>query len=103
MRQAFRMKIKKGFETEYARRHALIWPEMKELLKKQGISDYSIFLDEDTDTLFAYQLSNGENGSQDLGNLEIVKKWWRYMADIMDVNDDFSPVSIPLKEVFHLD
>jgi L-rhamnose mutarotase len=38
-----------------------------------------------------------------LGQHAIVKKWWTYMADIMDTNPDNSPVSIPLHEVFHMD
>lgn len=103
MRQAFKMKLKKGFEKEYERRHALLWPEMKKLLHESGVSDYTIFLDEETDLLFGYQVSATENGSQDMGDNPVVKKWWHYMADIMDVNADESPVSIPLHEVFHLD
>ena len=50
-----------------------------------------------------YLKTEGEGGSQDLGNTEIVQKWWDYMADIMEVNPDNSPVSIPLPEVFHMD
>ncbi len=103
MRQAFKMKLKKGFEKEYERRHNLLWPEMKQLLHDSGVSDYTIFLDEETGILFAYQLSATENGSQDLGANPVVQKWWHYMADIMEVNPDESPVSIPLQEVFHLD
>ena len=33
----------------------------------------------------------------------INRKWWDYMADIMETNPDNSPVSIDLKNVFHLD
>jgi L-rhamnose mutarotase len=51
--------------------------------------------------LFAVQENNGQ-GSQDLGQLEIVKKWWAYMADIMETNPDNSPISKPLQEVFYL-
>ncbi|HLT80241.1 MAG TPA: L-rhamnose mutarotase [Cyclobacteriaceae bacterium] len=102
-RIAFRMKLKPGAEAEYTRRHQAIWPEVKALLKESGISDYSIFLDEDTGTLFAVQKNEGDRGSQDLGRLDIVQRWWAYMADIMETNPDNSPRSVPLKEVFHLD
>ncbi len=102
-REAFKMYLKPGFEAEYERRHAAIWPELKKLLSDSGVSDYSIFWDRDTNILFAVQKVEGDGGSQDLGNTEIVKKWWDYMADIMEVNDDNSPVSIPLPEVFHMD
>lgn len=102
-REAFKMYLKPGCEEEYIRRHNLIWPELKQLLSDSGVSDYSIFWDRDTNILFAVQKVAGEGGSQDLGNTEIVQKWWAYMADIMETNPDNSPISIPLPECFHMD
>lgn len=102
MKVAFKMKLKSGFEEEYKKRHDEIWPELSALLKQNGISDYTIFLDEETYALFAVQKLSGQS-SQDLGQTEIVQKWWAYMADLMETNSDHSPVSMPLKEVFHLD
>lgn len=101
-RFAFKMKLKPGYAAEYKKRHDQIWPELQQLLKEAGLSDYSIFLDEKTHSLFAVQKQNGQS-SQDLGAREIVQKWWAYMADIMETNPDNSPVSVPLKEVFHLE
>ena len=100
-RIAFKMKLNPGCAEEYERRHNAIWPELSALLKAAGIQDYSIFLDEETHTLFAVQQTNAA-GSQDLGKHEIVQRWWKYMADIMETNEDHSPVSIPLREVFNL-
>lgn len=97
------MILKPGCEEEYARRHAELWPEMEQLLRDSGVFDYSIYWDKDTNILFAFQKTNGEENSQDLGDNPIVKKWWDYNADIMEVNPDNSPVSIPLKEMFHMD
>ncbi|MCF7803733.1 MAG: L-rhamnose mutarotase [Candidatus Marinimicrobia bacterium] len=102
-RQAFKMKLKSGCKEEYEKRHAAIWPELKQLLKDAGISDYSIFLDEETNILFAVQKVSGDQGSQDLGETEVVQKWWDFMADIMETNPDNSPVTVPLEEVFHMD
>ncbi len=102
-REAFKMYLKPGFEDEYQRRHNAIWPELKELLQQSGVSDYSIFWDKETNVLFAVQKTADGSGSQDLGDNPIVQKWWAYMADIMDTNPDNSPVSIPIKEVFHMD
>ncbi|MBE9599751.1 L-rhamnose mutarotase [Pedobacter sp. MC2016-24] len=98
---AFKMKLKAGAKAEYQKRHDEIWPELASLLTSNGISDYSIFLDEETNTLFAVQQQDGAS-SQDLGTTEIVQKWWAYMADIMETNPDNSPVSIKLEQVFHL-
>lgn len=95
------MKLRRGCQAEYQRRHTEIWPELLTLLGSSGISDYHIFLDEPTDMLFAVQTVAGES-SQALGQTEIVQRWWAYMADLMDVNADNSPVSVPLREVFHM-
>ncbi len=102
-RSSFKMKLLPGMKEEYRKRHDEIWPELKQLLIESGVRDYTIFLDEETDTLFAVQKNVGGGGSQDLGTLEIVQKWWAYMADIMETNEDNSPVSVSLEEVFHLD
>jgi L-rhamnose mutarotase len=102
-RNAFKMKLFKGFEEEYKKRHDKIWPELEEKLRKAGVSDYSIYLDEETLTLFAFQKLSENNTADELPNIEIVKKWWAYMADIMETNPDNSPVCIPLKEVFHME
>ena len=101
-RVAFKMKLKPGCQAVYQERHDAIWPSLSTLLRDSGISDYSIFLDTDTDTLFAVQRISGNSGSQDLGSHPDVKKWWAYMADIMETNPDNSPVTTPLTEVFYL-
>ena len=100
---AFKMKLKPGLKDEYKRRHAMIWPELSKLLKEAGISNYSIFLDEETNILFAVQSISGSSNSQDLSKNEIVKKWWAYMAGIMDSNADNSPVTKSLETMFHLE
>lgn len=102
-REAFKMYLKPGMEAEYQRRHAAIWPEIVKMLKDGGVFDYSIYWDKETNILFAFQKTEGDGGSQDMGTDLICQKWWDYMADIMDTNPDNSPVSIPLKEVFHMD
>jgi L-rhamnose mutarotase len=102
-RLAFKMYLNEGQKEEYIKRHQNIWSELKKLLKDAGVSEYSIFLDDETNTLFAFQKLSGEGGSQDLGKTDIVKKWWDYMADIMKTNPDNSPVSIELEEVFYME
>jgi L-rhamnose mutarotase len=102
-RFGFKMKLLPGFMDEYKKRHDEIWPELKKLLKNEGIGNYSIFIDEETNTLFAYQEQSGAKSSQGLGGNEIVKKWWKYMADIMETNPDNSPVTVTLKEVFYME
>jgi len=102
-RMAFKMKLNPGMLEEYKKRHDDLWPELHKLLKDSGLSEYSIFFDEETNILFAFQKQSGDQGSQDLGKTEIVQKWWKYMADIMETNPDNSPVSKELVEVFYMD
>ena len=103
IRNAFKMKLLPGFAQEYKKRHDEIWPELAEELAAAGISDYSIYLDEETLTLFAFQKLTDNHSSDQLPQTAIVKKWWAYMADIMECNPDNSPVAIGLAEVFHQD
>lgn len=100
-RHAFKMKLKPGFEAEYRKRHDEIWPELSLALREAGVSDYSIFLDAETLTLFAVQKLASDHTADLLPSSPIVQKWWDHMADIMEVNPDNSPVCIPLCEVFH--
>jgi L-rhamnose mutarotase len=103
MRHAFKMKLKPGNAAEYKRRHDEIWPELSRELSAAGVSDYSIYLDEETLTLFAVQKLTDDNTAATLSNSPIVRKWWDYMAPLMEVHADNSPVARPLREVFRLD
>lgn len=101
-RIAFKMKLFRGQEAEYQKRHDTIWPELKSLLKTIGIHSYSIFLDEETDILFGVLGIEDPIKLDELPGHPVMKKWWNYMKDIMETNEDESPVSVRLKEVFYL-
>lgn len=96
------MKLFPGFEQEYKKRHDEIWPELVALLKDVGISDYSIFLDEETNSLFGVLTINDKLLLDSLPQQALMQQWWAYMADIMETNLDHSPVNAPLKELFYL-
>lgn len=101
-RLAFRMKLHPGMEQEYTRRHDAIWPELVQLLHDTGISEYSIFLDRETLSLFGVLKITSPVAMEALPHHPVMKKWWSYMHDIMETNPDHSPVSIPLEEVFYM-
>ena len=97
------MTLLPGHEAEYRKRHDEIWPELVTALKAAGVSDYSIFFEQESNKLFAV-LKRSDNHQMDELPLDpVVKKWWAYMSDIMQTNEDNSPVSVPLSRVFHLD
>ena len=103
MIKAFKSKLYEGMAEEYARRHNALWPEMRDMIHEYGGKNYTIFLDEETNILFGYIELESEEKWDKSADTEICKKWWEYMADIMETNDDNSPVSIYLKNVFHMD
>jgi L-rhamnose mutarotase len=100
---AFTMKLKPGNEAEYKRRHDEIWPELSAALTEAGIRDYSIFLDRSSGTLFGVQKRLEGHTADLLPNLPVMKRWWAYMADLMETNPDNSPVAVRLEPVFHMD
>lgn len=99
---AFKMMLNKGCEAEYKKRHDDIWPELVLLLKDAGVSDYSIHLDGETGALFAVLWRSKQHTMDDLSLQPIMKKWWGYMADLMQTNATNEPVVTPLETVFHL-
>ncbi|HAD12299.1 MAG TPA: L-rhamnose mutarotase [Saprospirales bacterium] len=101
-RIAFKMQLHPGQTAEYKRRHDELWPELAQLLRETGISDYSIFLDEETLALFGVLEIPDPSSLDELPKHPVMQRWWAYMADIMATNPDQSPVSVPLKEVFYL-
>lgn len=102
-RHAFKMQLKPGCEAEYRKRHDEIWPELAAVLTDAGVADYSIFLDEETLTLFAVQKLADGHTTATLPEHPVVRKWWASMAELMDTHPDLSPVCQPLREVFHQD
>lgn len=97
------MKLKPGFEEEYKRRHDEIWPELQEVLREAGIRTYSIFLDEDSLTLFAIQIREDQHDEEAVASHPVTQKWWDYMAPLMETNADQSPATTSLREVFRLE
>lgn len=101
-RHAFLMTLHPGQEDEYRRRHDAIWPELSALLKTSGVSDYSIFLDPETRTLFGVLTRTRDHGMASLPDHPVMKRWWAHMADIMETHADNAPVARDLVPVFHL-
>ena len=102
IRKAFRMSIHAGAADEYARRHQPIWAELEDVLIRHGVATYSIFLDRKTNDLFAYVEFESEQRWADVARTDVCQRWWAYMRDIMPANPDGSPVSLDLREVFHI-
>ncbi|MFA7345875.1 MAG: L-rhamnose mutarotase [Terrimicrobiaceae bacterium] len=103
IRKAFVMSVFPGKESEYAERHARVWPELLQTLKQHGVSNYSIFLDEQTSQIFAYLEIESEAEFAAIAGTDVCKRWWEHMAEIMPSNDDNSPIVRNCRHVFHLE
>ena len=99
---AFKMTLNPGMKAEYIKRHDEIWPELVTLLREAGISDYSIHLDEATNTLFGVLWRRDDHGMDALADHPVMRRWWAHMADIMETKPDNEPVAVALETVFHL-
>ncbi len=102
-RFAFKMFLNPGGAAEYRARHDAIWPELAALLRGAGVSNYSIHLDAETDTLFAYLERRDDHAMDALSAHPVMRRWWDHMKDIMRSRPDGSPIAVALDELFHLD
>lgn len=102
IRKSFVMSVRAGCEEEYARRHNPIWPELEQTLKEHGVLSYSIFLDPESRRLFAYAEIESEERWAAIAETDVCMRWWASMKELMPANADNSPVSVGLKEVFHI-
>jgi L-rhamnose mutarotase len=96
------MSVHPGQEEEYERRHTPIWRELEEALLAHGVATYSIFLDPETRDLFGYVEVESEERWAAIASTDVCRRWWRHMREVMPSERDDSPVSRPLREVFHL-
>jgi len=103
IRKAFRMSVNPGQQAEYARRHNPIWAELADVLRQHGVQSYSIYLDPETNDLFAYAEIESDERWAAIAGTEVCRRWWRFMREVMPSSLDDSPVARDLREVFHLD
>lgn len=101
-RYVFRMRLNAGMAAEYQRRHDAIWPELVELLRGAGVSDYSIHLDEETGLLIGILIRSDDHDMDRFADHPVMQKWWAYMADIMQTRPDNAPVAVALPRLFHM-
>ena len=102
-RIAFRMRLLPGFADEYRRRHDEIWPELVALLREAGVRDYAIYLDPETNALFAVLERRRDHGMDALPQHPVMRRWWAMMADIMEVEADQAPVTVSLQPMFRME
>ncbi len=103
IRKAFLMSVNPDAHVEYEKRHRPIWDDLAVVLKQHGVANYSIFIDKESSQLLGYAEIESEELWERIADTDVCRRWWKSMRDIMPANDDNSPVSRGLKEVFHLE
>jgi len=78
-------------------------PTSRRRCLEHGVRTYSIFLDDQTNELFAYVEFESEERWAQIAQTEVCQRWWRSMRQIMPSNPDNSPVSRDCREVFHIE
>jgi|SRR4051812_11763500 L-rhamnose mutarotase len=78
-RMGFILGIKAEHITEYKRIHAAVWPEILAIINRANIRNYTIFLREPENLLFATYEYHGTDFAKDMAELAAepkMKEWW---------------------------
>lgn len=99
-RYAWKARVFPGKIKEYQKRHDEIWPEMKELFRKAGIRNYSIW--NIGDELFGYyECDSIAIAGAVQAQSDVKRRWSEYMSDVMTMEKDSITGAQPLmKQVF---
>ena len=99
-RYAWKATVREGKLEEYIRRHDCIWPEMKELLHRAGIRNYTIW-NVGNELFGYYECDSVEEAAHIQATSEVNQKWDVYMRDVMIMEKDPRTNAQPLmRQVF---
>ena len=100
--------IKPEHIAEYKRLHAAVWPDVLKQIKASNISNYSIYLREPENLMFAYFEYTGTDYAADMARMAAdpkTKEWWAVCMPLQDPLKTNAPGEWwgSMEEVFHLD
>jgi L-rhamnose mutarotase len=94
--------------AEYKRIHAAVWPDVLKQIKASKITNYSIFLREPENVMFAYFEYVGDDFAGDMAKMAadpVTQDWWKVcmpMQAPLETRGD-GEWWAPMEEVFHED
>ena len=102
-RYAFMLRLRPGAAAAYEEAHRAVWPEMLALLKRAGISEYSIYRRDDL-LILALRAADFESTWQKIESDPINTRWQQAMAPFFAPNEGLRPGErFPMmEEVFYL-
>ena len=102
------IRLKPEAIEEYKRIHADVWPGVLAQIGTSKIKNYSIFLREPENLLFAYFEYHGQDLAADMKRMAddpSTQEWWKITDPMQTALDTVSEGQwwAPTEEVFHLD
>jgi L-rhamnose mutarotase len=103
-RICFLLKVKADRLDEYKRRHAEVWPEMLDALRRTGWHNYSLFLREDGLLVGYVETDDFQAALDGMAVEEVNARWQAEMGDFFEALDGQRPDEAmkPLEPVFYL-
>lgn len=103
--------VKKAMVARYRELHAAAWPEVLEVISRNNIRNYSIYLRRLADGryyLFSYFEYDGDDYAADMARIAaepVTQRWWAECVPCLELLPDHAPDEIwsGMQEVFHLD
>ena len=103
-RYAWKAIVKDGKLDEYVKRHNEIWPELKQVLKDAGISNYTIW-NVGNELFGYYECEKGKAFAQKAqADSPVVDRWNAFMKDVMIMElDPVTGAQPELRQAFFLE
>jgi len=94
--------------AEYKRVHAAVWPDVLKQIKASKISNYSIYLKEPENLMFAYFEYEGDDYAADMAAMAAdprTKEWWALCMPMQKPLDTRKEGEwwAQMEEIFHQD
>jgi L-rhamnose mutarotase len=104
-RVCFLLKVRPQRLAEYRARHASVWPEMLDALRRTGWRNYSLFLRQDGLLVGYLETDDLQAALDGMAATDVNARWQAEMAPYFEDLDGRRPDEgiLPLAEIFHLD
>jgi L-rhamnose mutarotase len=103
-RVCFQLKVAPEHLDEYTRRHAEVWPEMRQALTDAGWRNYSLFLVPDGTLIGYFECDDLLAAQAAMAATDVNARWQQEMQPFFAGLGDQKPDEgiVPIPEIFHL-